>query len=113
MGNLVGARGHSPHVNAGVMADLRELSRAAAILEQRADPDAGGGAGCVWRAGCTTGLPVDMVLPDAAPAAGDRRRRIDGSADAACASVQLGSIFVVWISRVLVALPVRVVEARS
>ena len=53
------------------------------FLEQRADADAGGGAGGVWSAGCAAGLFFDLVLPNAASAAGDRRGRVDGSAHAA------------------------------
>ena len=84
VGDLVGAGRYSADLDAGAVVDLCELPGAAALFEQRADADAGRGAGGVRRAGCAAGLFLDLVFPNAASAAGDRRRRIDGSAHVAC-----------------------------
>src|SRR5579859_876553 len=105
VGNLVGARRYPPDLDVGVVADLCQLSCAAALLEQRADTDAGGGACCIWRAGCTAGLFLDLVFPHAASAAGDRRRWIDGSSHAANVADQLAGISLLCVPHLLVALP--------
>ena len=99
--------------NPGAMADLCQLPGSATFLEQCADADAGGGSRRFWGAGCASGLPFHLVLPDTTSAAGDRWRRIDGSPHAARAFVQLDGVPVVWISRLVVALPSGVTAPRS
>src|SRR5690349_6969558 len=108
---MVGTGRHPSYVHAGVVADLCELSGAAALLEQRTDPDAGRGSRPLWRAGCAAGLFLHLVFPDAASATGDRRRWIDGSAHAAHATHQLAGISLLRISDLLVALPPRAIKA--
>ena len=64
---------------------LRRFSR-------RTDSVAGGGAGGFRSARCAVGLFFDLVFSHPASAAGDWRRRVDGSADAARSDDQLDGV---------------------
>ena len=83
MGHLVGAGGYQANLHSRFVADLRELSRAAALFEQRPDADFGCGAGHLRGSRRAPGVSLHMVLSHPAPPAGNRGRRIYGSANAA------------------------------
>src|SRR5208283_2600340 len=105
VGHLVGAGGYSPHFNPGAVADLCELSGAAALLHQRPDADAGRSPGGVWSARRAAGVFLHLVLPHPASAAGHWRRRLDESTHVARAADQLAGISLLCLPGVLVALP--------
>ncbi len=113
VGHLVGPGRHSPHFDAGVVADLCELSCAAAILGQRADPEAGRCPCGLWCARRPARLFFHLVFPHATSSACDRRWRLDGPADVTRAADQLDGDSVFRVSGLLVTIPAGKVVPRN
>ena len=85
VGHLVDL-GCAPHQHARALAHLRQLPGPAALRHRRADAGAGGGAGYLRIRRRSHRLSVDPLLPHAASAAGDRRRRRLRDSIRACGS---------------------------
>ena len=79
-------------VDAGAVADLCQLSRAAAFFHGRADAGSGRGPGHFWRPRCADCVFLHLVLPHAASAAGGGGWRIHRSAHAACLAAELARV---------------------
>ena len=103
VGNMVDL-GYAPHPHACAVADLRELSGAATVFQQRPDALVGGGFSRLWRARRSPGLFFHLVFPHAASAAGDWRRRFHRSPHAACAADQLAGLLLLCRAGMLVSL---------
>src|ERR1043166_3014515 len=107
VGNLVDLGLAADFDTCGVV-DLRQLSHAAAVFFRGRNSGDGSGYWNLWRSLRAVCLFLNLVFPDAASTAGDWWRRVNGSADAACALAKLAGIFMFWRTRVLVAVSLRV-----
>jgi hypothetical protein len=104
VGDLVDV-GRAAHFYSRVVADLRELSDAASIFRKRTNTCYGRGACDLRCTGRSTGLFLDLVFPDAAPATRHRWRRLAGPSHVDRAPLQLAGLFVFRVYGLLVALP--------
>src|SRR5689334_8531047 len=98
--------GSAAYPDPGVVADLRVVPDAAALLVERSDPAHRRRAGRAGRAGCAAGLLFHLVLSYAASLAGNWRRRFARSPHGPRAADQLGRVQRLRVFSVLVALPI-------